>query len=197
MSQVTLSVDDRRAALPLPALVEALDALSVPFTRRGEGLALKNGGALTSELKAAVADHKPALLALCDLRAGAARLFEYGTRLRCQDPPKGARPQALRFQSQQIEKLAALATSAGLMIVGPDGEAAGYADPSDPWAEEALVMLREDLAELSREDAPYPVPLPAGRVLLPQANFDPFEARRNYAGKMLARCLVLICTGFC
>ncbi len=98
---------------------------------------------------------------LMDLRARVARLFDYGTRLRCQDPPEGTRAQALRYQAQQIEKLAALAESAGLMIVGPDGADAGYADPSDPWADEVLVMLRADLAELSRADAPYPVPPPA------------------------------------
>lgn len=98
---------------------------------------------------------------LMDLRARVARLFDYGTRLRCQDPPKGTRAQALRYQAQQIEKMAALAESAGLMIVGPDGAVAGYADPSDPWADEVLVMLRADLAELSRADAPYPVPPPA------------------------------------
>lgn len=187
MSQVVFSVDDRPVTLPLSALVAALAALSVPFTRRGEGLALKNSGALTAELKAAVQGHKAELLALCDLRAGAARLFDYGVRLRCQDPPKGTRAQAIRYQARQIEALAALAESAGLTIVGEDGQAAGYADPSDPWADEVLVMLRQDLAELSREDAPYPVPLPEGCTLLPQANFDPFEARRNYAGKLLAR----------
>ena len=187
MSHVASPVDERPTPLPFPVLVETLAALSVPFARRGEDLALKNSGALTADLKAAVAAHKSALLDLCDLRAGAGRLFDYGTRLRCANPPKGTRAQALLYQSQQIEKLAALAESAGLAAVGEDGHPAGYADPSDPWADEVLVMLREDLADLTREDAPYPVPLPAGCVLLPQANFDPFEHGRNYAAKVLAR----------
>lgn len=177
MSQVASRVDDRPAVLPLPALVEALGALSVSFSRRGEDLALKNPALLTAELRAAVADHKPALLALCDLRAGAGRLFEYGIRLRCADPPKGTRAQALLYQSQQIEKLAALAESAGFMVAGEDGQPAGHADPSDPWADEVFVMLREDLAELSRDDAPYP---------LGALSEDPFgmDPPRYYSGKM-------------
>lgn len=47
-------------------------------------------------------------------------------------------------------------------------------------------MLREDLAELSRAVAPYPVPLPASCVLVPQANFDPFEHGRSYSGKVIS-----------
>lgn len=176
MSQVASRADDRPAVLPLPALVETLAALSVSFTRRGEDLALKNPGLLTAELRAALADQKPALLALCDLRAGVGRLFEYGIRLRCADPPKGTRTQALLYQSQQIEKLGGLAVSAGLAVAGNEGEAAGYADPSDPWADEVLGMLREDLAELSRDEAPYPLgPLTA----------DPFsmDPPRYYSGR--------------
>ncbi len=178
MSHVASPVDERPVALPFPALVETLDALGVPFTRRGEDLALMNSRALTAELKAAVADHKAALLTYCDLRAGAGRLFDYGVRLRCANPPKGTRAQALLYQAQQILKLAALAASAGLAIAGGDGQPAGYADPSDPWADEVLVMLREDLADLTREDAPYP---------LGALSEDPFSMTppRYYSGKLL------------
>ncbi len=177
MSQVTPRGENRPAVLPFPALGEALAALSVSFTRRGEDLALKNGAALTAELRAAVADHKAGLLTLCDLRAGAGRLFDYGIRLRCADPPRGTRAQALLYQSQQIEKLAALTESAGLMVAGEDGQAAGYADPSDPWAEEVLLLLRVDLGELSRQDAPYPL----GVLTADPFSMDP---PRLYSGRL-------------
>ena len=113
------------------------------------------------------------------LRADMTRLFDYGTRLRCADPPKGTRAQALRYQSQQIEKLAALSVESG-------GTADGWPDPGDPFAYgDQIAGLRVDLGELSRQDAPYPVPLPVGCTLLPQANFDPFEHGRYYSGKLI------------
>ena len=171
MSQVTPRGENRPAVLPFPALGEALAALSVSFTRRGEDLALKNGAALTAELRAAVADHKAGLLTLCDLRAGAARLFDYGIRLRFSDPPKGTRAQALLYQSQQIEKLAALSGVAG-------GTADGWPDPGDPFAYgDQIAGLRVDLGELSRQDAPYPL----GVLTADPFSMDP---PRLYSGRL-------------
>jgi len=189
MSQFALSVDDRPVALPFPALVEALAALSVSFTRRGEDLALKNSGALTAELKAAVADHKRALLALCDCRAelnaALALTQDRIVTARCQDPKKGTRAAGLAWLARQVAAMTALSVEAG-------GTAGGWPDPGDPFAYgDQLTGLRADLAELSRAEAPYPVPLPAGCVLLPQANFDPFEHGRSYSGKVIGGGAVL------
>ena len=172
MSQVNFSVDDRPAPLPLISLVDGLAALNVSFHRKGENLALRNSSLLTAELLAAVAEHKQGLLDLADLRAGLARLFDYAVRLRCEDPPKGTRAQALAYQAQQIEKLAALAASVG-------GTANGWPDPGDPFAYgDQITGLRVDLADLMRAQAPYP--------LGPMAD-DPFSANppRYYSGQAI------------
>ena len=59
----------------------------------------------------------------------------------------------------------------------------GLADTGDLFGGREFQALRLDLAELAAGS--YPVPLPAGCVLVPQANFDPFEHGRNYAGKVI------------
>lgn len=116
--------------------------------------------------------------ALEALRVELTRLHEYLIRLRCANPPKGSREQALAYQAKQIEKLAARSVDLG-------GTEDGWPDPADVFADgDQIKGLREGLAELSREDAPYPVPLPDGCQLLPTANFDPFEFGRLYNGKV-------------
>lgn len=174
MSHVAFEIDDAPATLPFLVLVETLLACDVSFRRRGDDLALKNGGVLTAELKAAVADHKAALLALCDLRAEFSRLLDMITRLRYEAPKKGTWTQATQYVQVQINRLAKRCDLP-----------CGYADPIDPFADEALMILQEDLSELVAYGKPYPAPLPDGCTLLPQANFDPFEHGRNYAGKVI------------
>ncbi len=176
MSHTPPSVDDAPAPFGFSDLVTAMAALSVEFRREGDALALRGAGVLTSELRAAVADHKSALLTLCDLRAELERLHGYIIRLRCSDPPKGSRAKAIRYQEQQIERLAARSVAFG-------GTGDGWDDPADVFADgDQLIGLRAALAELTRGDAPYPLPLPPGCTLLPTANFDPFEHGRLYNG---------------
>ena len=99
--------------------------------------------------------------------------------LRCSDPTKGTREAALAWLSQQIKKLAAASLAFG-------GTEAGWPDGSDVFADmDQITALGHDLAELTRADAPYPVPLPPGCRLLPQANFDPFVHGRYYSGKLI------------
>ena len=100
------------------------------------------------------------------------------TQLRCETPPAG-RSTSLAWLSRQIKKLAAESLALG-------GTAEGWPDPSDVFADmDQITALRHDLAELTRADAPYPVPLPPGCQLLPQANFDPFAHGRYYSGKLI------------
>ena len=176
MSATAFAVEEAPASLPFETLVETLIALGVSFRRKGEDMALTNAALLTADLRQAVADNKGALLALADLHAALARLFDYEVRLRCADPPKGTRSQALAYQAQQIEKLAALSVSTG-------GSTEGWPDPSDPFAYgDQITGLRVNLADLTREDAPYP--------LGPLAD-DPFTADppRYYSGKVIGLCL--------
>jgi hypothetical protein len=178
MSRTSVTVDHSPAELPLPALLEALAALGVSFECKGEGLALRGSRTLTGELRDAIADHKPALLIVCECRAKTSRLHEYLIRLRVADPPKGCRAQAFAYQERQIDKLAARSVDVG-------GTKDGWPDPADVFAAgDQIKALREGLAELTRADAPYPLPLPDGCHLLPQANFDPFEFGRLYNGKV-------------
>ena len=111
------------------------------------------------------------------LRSEFTRLSDYMVRLRCGYPPNGDRAQAFRYLSRQIE-----AFGKKCDIQSKDSQQAGFDDGDDPWGGEQLLMLRHDLAELTRADAPYPVPLPEGCALLPQANFDPFAHGRLYNG---------------
>ena len=176
MSLASGSVDNKASPLSLPDLLTTLNALGVEFCRRGEVLELSGDDVLSAELKAAVAEHKAVLLTLCDCRAELSRLHDYLIRLRCENPPKGTRQQALAYQASQIEKMAARSVELG-------GTENGWPDPSDVFADgDQIEGLRQGLAELSRADAPYPVPLPEGCVLLPQANFDPFAHGRLYNG---------------
>ena len=99
--------------------------------------------------------------------------------LRCETPPAG-RSTSLAWLSQQIKKLAGASLAFG-------GTEEGWPDEADAFADmDQITALRHDLAELTRPDAPYPVPLPLGCQLLPQANFDPFEHGRYYSGKLLS-----------
>lgn len=142
---------------------------------------LTSPAASISRFSAARAN-KTLLLSLCDLRAAAERLLGYSVRLRCEDPAKGTRAQALAYQGKQIVKLGTLAEVSGLAVLDAEGAATGYTDPADPFAANVLDMLREDLAELHA--GPYPVPLPDGCELTPAANFDAFAAGRLYNGKV-------------
>ncbi len=106
------------------------------------------------------------------------RLHETVVKLRCTDPPKGSRSHALAWLGQAIEKLAARSVQAG-------GTESGWYDPDDEFADwDQLAGLRVALAEL--EAGPYPIPLPEGCTLLPQANFNPFEHGRLYNGMVSA-----------
>ena len=179
MSRTTIATDDRADALPLADLLNALAALNVEFRRgNGEALALKSGSVLTGELREAVTQHKPALLEIADIRAELSRLHEYIIRLRCEDPPNGTREKAFAYQAAQIEKLAARSVEIG-------GTEDGWPD-SDAFADnDQITGLRYALAEV--EAGPYPVPLPPGCVLLPQANFDPFAHGWRYDGTVIMR----------
>jgi len=115
---------------------------------------------------------------LLNLRAVLGKLNNRCVNLRCSDPTKDTREAALAWLSRQIKKLAAESLALG-------GTAEGWSDPSDVFADmDQITALRHDLAELTRADAPYPVPLPPGCQLLPQANFDPFAHGRYYSGKL-------------
>lgn len=160
MSQVTAPRPPK--APPLPALLETLAALAVTLTRDGDGLALRGASVLTADLRAAVADHKPALLALADIRAALALLHDRIIVLRLADPPKGTRAAALRWLSQQTDKIAGLAFDAGLLIEDADGQPVGYADASDLCADVALAALRAEIIEVEAGSAAglYPAPWP-------------------------------------
>jgi len=76
-----------------------------------------------------------------------------------------------------VNKLAASSVAYG-------GTEDGWPDAADAFADrDQLTALREALAEV--ESGSYPVPLPAGCQLLPQANFDVFAAGRLYSGKVI------------
>ena len=63
----------------------------------------------------------------------------------------------------------------------------GWPDPADVFAEsDQITGLRAGLAELTAEGNPYLVPLPDGCILLPEANFNPFEYGRLYNGMVQA-----------
>lgn len=120
--------------------------------------------------------------ALTFCRSEFARLFEYIIRLRCDNPPKGTRAQALGYLEQQINAFAKKCD-----VRDADGTPTGFDDPQDPFAAgQHVLMLREGHAELTRPDAPYPMPLPEGCHLLPQANFNPFAHGRLYNGMVKA-----------
>ena len=173
-----VSSSGQPAVLPLIGLLTTLDSLGVTFRRHEFDLALKGGSVLTAELREAVAAHKLMLLLICDCRAALTRLHEYIIRLRCEDPPKGTREQAFTYLRTQIGKLKALSVAAG-------GTEDGWPDPSDAFGDsEQINGLRLDAVELMCPDASYPVPLPPGCVLLPEANFDVFAAGRLYNGKI-------------
>ena len=196
MSHVSMPADMFRVPLLLPHLLTTLKSLGVGFCRQGNNLAMEGDDVLSAELRADIADHKEALLAYCDTRDGYSapppaladvgeelpalrsrveRLFGLMVRARCESPKKGTWENVCAYIQQEIQKLEKQLDGCG-----------GYLDPLDPWSGDTLLMLQADWAELTREDAPYPVPLPPGCQLLPQANFDPFEHGRYYSGKLLS-----------
>lgn len=179
MSHTTFSVDKTPALIPFAAMVAGLVALDVPFQRKGVEIALKDPGhVLTGEFLASVREHKAQLLALADCRYGFTRLCEYAVRLRCENPPRGTRAQAIAYQEKQIEKLAAISANFG----GTEG---GWPDPADVFADgDQLLILRLDLDEVRA--GPYPARLPEGCHLVPCANFNPFEHGRLYSGRVIA-----------
>ena len=192
MSQTAFAVDEMPITLPFAAVVETLAAFDVPIQRKGQEIALKDPRrVLTGEIVGAVRAHKAALLALADLRAGYLLLCDRVITLRCTDPPKGTRAGALSWLGREIDKLAdgCWASGLGLGRVSSTGEmqeVMGFDDPGDPFGGAQIQHLRHELAELTRDDAPYPVPLPEGGVLLPQANFDPFAHGRGYNGTLIS-----------
>ncbi len=175
----------KAAPLPLPALLETLAVLAVTFTRDGEGLALRGASVLTADLRAAVCEHKPALLALSDIRARLALLHERIVFLRLHEPPKGTRA-ALRCLNQQADKLANMAQDAGLLIEDADGEPVGYVDDSDPVADDALTLLWHELNELREgiRTGRYPAPWPPSVDLADSITV--FAAGRLLNGKFSA-----------
>ena len=192
MSNTLFAVDEPPLTLPFSAVVETLAAFDVPFQRKGEEVALKDPRrVLTGEIVGAVRAHKAALLALADLRAGYLRLCDRVITLRCQEPTRGTRSQAQAWLGREIDKLADGCWESGLGLGrlndrGEILEIMGFDDPGDPFGGAQIQHLRGELAELSRTDAPYPVPLPDGCVLLPQANFDPFAHGRRYNGTVIS-----------
>ena len=196
MSAVSVSVDNSPTAMPVGDVIAMLDGLGVEYRRQGDALSLHGSSVLTDELRDILSGHKPALLAYCDARDGYSaveasladvgedlpairsrveRLFGLMVRARCESPKKATRESVRAYIQQEIQKLEKQLDGCG-----------GYLDPLDPWSGDTLQMLQADLAELTRPDAPYPVPLPPGCQLLPQANFDPFEHGRYYSGKLLS-----------
>ena len=180
MSKTAFSVDESPFLLPFAAVVETLAAFDVSFQRKEKEICLKDARrVLTGEIVEAVRAHKADLLILCDCRSELTRLHEYIVRLRCEDPPRGSREKAFAYQGAQIEKLAGLSVSIG-------GTKSGWPAPADVFADmDQIEGLRQALTELTRADAPYPVPLPPGCRLLPQANSDPFAHGRYYSGKLI------------
>ena len=111
---------------------------------------------------------------LPNLRAELTRLHDYIIRLRYEDPPRGSRQDALAYVAVQAERLGVRSEAVG-------GTAHGWPDPTDAFADgDQLVGLWAALEEMAA--GPYPAPLPAGCVLLPQTNFDVFAAGRLYNG---------------
>lgn len=79
------------------------------------------------------------------------RLHTYVIRLRCGDPPKGTRAEALSYLARQIQKLAARSVEAG----GTEG---GWDDAADVLAGgDQILGLRAEMDEIARPDAPYPL----------------------------------------
>jgi len=195
MSAVSVSVDNSPAAMSVGDLIATLDGLGVKYRRRGDAIALRGGSVLTDELRDLLSGHKEALLAYCDVREGYSapeppladvgeelpalrsrveRLFGLMVRARCESPKNGTWENGCAYIQQEIQKLEKQLDGCG-----------GYLDSLDPWSGDTLLMIQADWAELTRPDAPYPVPLPPGCQLLPQANFDPFEHGRYYSGKLV------------
>lgn len=114
---------------------------------------------------------------LATLRSLAEKAAETIIRLRCENPlaPR-TRDQAFRFIEERIERMAPLCDPSA-------DRPSGWIDSDDPFAEDALAVLRAEFAEL--QGGAYPIPLPEGCVLLPEANFDPFEHGRLYNWKAL------------
>ena len=194
MSATGFAAEEAPAPLPFEILVETLIGLGVSFRRKGERLALRNACVLTGELLAAVAEHKASLLDLADvgadLSASASRLHLTITRLRYENPKRATWAETIAMVSANIEALATRAWAAGLAVGVPETArkppmVMGLADTGDLFGGREFQALRLDLAELAAGS--YPVPLPAGCVLVPQANFDPFEQGRNYAGKVIGK----------
>lgn len=178
MSATGFAAEEAPAPLPFEILVETLIGLGVSFRRKGERLALRNACVLTGELLAAVAEHKASLLDLADvgadLSASASRLHLTITRLRYENPKRGTWAEAIASVAASIEKLAARALAAGLAVGMPETEekppvAMGLTDTGDPFGGSEFQALRLDLAELAA--GPYPVPLPAGCLLVPPITF--------------------------
>ena len=152
MSAVAVRLDTSPASLPVAVLLDALAALDVSFTRRGEGLALANAAVLTGELRVSVREHKPDLLALADRRATFTRLCERACRLRCEDPKKGTRHDAIAWLGRQVQALAASCD-----LVDGEGQAVGFSDPSDPFAGDQITHLLHEIADLIQGEGLYPL----------------------------------------
>lgn len=108
------------------------------------------------------------------LRLGFAKAHRQIIYLRCnEDNGRQTRGELLHAVASGISRLT-------MKCDLPDG----YSDPSDEFADGAMKALRLDFEELRAGS--YPVPLPPGCVLLPNANFDPFEHGRTYAWTPIA-----------
>lgn len=162
------ALQERKTPLSMLSLLETLEALEVTWRVDGDQIAVRGPShVLTDALRAAIAEHKPALLELAATRAEFLRIVALIERLRCEDPKKGTRADALAYVKKLIEKFRT--TRCDLMN--------GYSDPVDPFAAEVLATLHYELQDLMRSNE-YPLgPLPE----------DPFENGRRYNGKSLRR----------
>lgn len=125
----------------------------------------------------------PSLPRLNALRAELGRLHGHIIRLRCEDPLKGTRANALEYQHRRITALAEDSVDAG-------GTEDGWPDPEEVLVSgDQIQGLRVELAELTAGD-PYPLPLPDGYSLLPVANFDLLSHGRLGNGKVSSGGLV-------
>lgn len=99
------------------------------------------------------------------LRVELGRLHGHIIRLRCEDPNRGTRANALEYQRRRIVALAEDSVDAG-------GTEDGWPDPEDDLADgDQIQGLRVELAELIAGEV-YPLALSEGCSLLPVANFD-------------------------
>jgi hypothetical protein len=126
------------------------------MARSGIELGL-NGDALTIKdpspedtpewLAVAIVHHEAALVKILHIRKLFRTIDERTCLMRFENPPKGTREEGLRYIGKMLAQFADMCDL-------PEG----YTDPGDIFADCALDTLRHEFEELTRPDAPYPVP---------------------------------------